>query len=128
MDAQSFCDARSELLGLYKDADQVANAVYAGTLGELAPGVGARAAGALLENDDAQLIADGRMRVLQLLGGARGGLIHAEASFDADDEQIEDVGQAQADLVLPGLDSPAQPKVRRKKTESQCHYVGDEIV
>ena len=41
------------------------------------------------------------MRERQLLADALNRLIEAEAGLDADDEQVERVGQAQADAVLP---------------------------
>ena len=67
---------------------------------------GARLAGAQLEVDQPQLVAQVGMREGELVADALNRLIEAEAGFDADHEQVERVGQAQADPVLPPLGHP----------------------
>ena len=52
------------------------------------------------------------MRERQLLADPLNRLVEAEAGFDADHEQVERVGQAEAHPVLPPLGHPRQHHAR----------------
>ena len=67
-----------------------------GAIGQVLPGVGAGTSRALFQGHDAQLVAQIRLRLHQLFGGARRGLVQAEAGLDADDKQIEHIRQVPA--------------------------------
>ncbi len=117
MNAQGLGDAGAKLFRLNQHGDQIAHAVDLGALGEVLPGVGARAAGALLQHDNAQFVADFGLRQAQFFGGARRRLVQAQSGLDADDQQIEHIGQAEPNTRLPLRDPPAQPEIRRQKSQ-----------
>ena len=57
------------------------------------------------------------MREVQLLADALNRLVEAEPGLDADDEQIERVGQAEADPVLPLLRQAGEHHARQQVAE-----------
>ena len=59
-----------------------------------------------------------RVRHGQLLGRLHDGLIEAHAGLDADDQQVERIGQAVCDQLLSLLGLPRQPEAR--------HHVADD--
>ena len=73
-----------------------AHVVDAGAVGEIAQRLGARLAGAQLEVDQPQLVGELRVRERELRADALNRLVEAEPRFDADDEQVERVGQRRA--------------------------------
>src|SRR3954468_21911151 len=90
------------------------------------PRVLARTAGALLERNDAQLVGHCGLRLAEFLRGARGGLVESQASFHADNQQVEDVGQAQLDLLLPPGNLFSQPEIGREIAYAERCRVHDE--
>ena len=77
-------------------------------VGEVVQRLGARRAGAQLEVDQPQLVGQILVRERQLLADALDRLVEAESGLDADDQQVERVGQRQPDPVLPALRHPAE--------------------
>ena len=63
----------------------------------------ARLAGAQLEVDQPQLVGQLGIGERQLLADALQRLVEAEARFDADDQQVEHVGERQPDAVRAAL-------------------------
>ena len=106
--AQRLRDARAELVGLHQHRDERRHVVDAGAVGEIVQRLDAPLAGAQLEVDQPQLVGEVRMRERQLFADALNRLIQAEPRFDADDQQIERVGQAEADAMLPPLRQPSE--------------------
>src|SRR3974390_3233243 len=85
----------------------------------MSPRVIACAPGALFQGNDAQLVRNSRLRLHQLLRGPGGGLIKAQSSLDANDQEIQHIGQSQPDLLLPRTDFLAQPEIRCEVSDSQ---------
>ena len=56
-----------------------------------------------LEVAEAELFGDDAVGLLHLLADLAHGLVEAEAGLDADDHQVEHVGQAEEDLLLAVL-------------------------
>ena len=80
----------------------------------------------MLEHHHTELIAEFRLGVAQLLGCADSGLVEAEASLDADDEQIEHVRQTFAKQRLALLDAIAQPEVGKQESEPEAACINEE--
>ena len=57
------------------------------------------------------------MSELQLLADALDGLIQAKAGFHAHDQQVEHVGQAEANAMLPGFGHPGEHHRRHDVAE-----------
>ena len=57
------------------------------------------------------------MRERELLADALNRLIEAEPGLDADDQQVERVGQPEADAVLPALGQAAEHHARQQVAE-----------
>src|SRR5580704_2060925 len=75
MNSQSLGDAGAEFFRLNEHGDEIADALDVGAIGKVLPRIGSGQSGSLFQHDDAEFVADGRLRHLQFLGGARGGLI-----------------------------------------------------
>ena len=58
------------------------------------------------------------MRERELFADALNGLIEAQPRFDADDEQVEDVGETEPDAVLAALGEPSEHHRRQQVTEA----------
>ena len=71
MDAKSLANTRSKLLSLDQHGNQVSNHLDIGAIGKMLPGVRAGTSRALFESDDAQFVAQSRLRLNQLLCGSR---------------------------------------------------------
>ena len=100
VDAQGLSDAGSEAIGLNQGADQGADVVDAGALGEIAQSFDARLAGAGFEIEEMEFGAQFGMRVAEVVADAHHGLIERQSGFDADYGEIECVGKAEADAAL----------------------------
>ena len=114
MHAQRLRDARAELVGLHQHRDERRHVIDAGAIGEIVQGVGTRNAGAQLEVDQAEFVGQIGMGEGELVADALNRLIEAEARFDADHEEIERIGQRQADAMLPPLRLAAQRHAREQ--------------
>ena len=110
--------AGTETVGLNKSSHQRANIVYAGALDQVAQRLGPRLAGSHLQVYQMKLVAQLRMRVVQILAHPHHSLIQCQPGFDADDGEIQCVGQPQLDSLLAALDLAFQCESWRKKPES----------
>ena len=108
VDPQRLRDAGAELVGLDQHRDERAEVVDAGAVGEIAQRLGARLAGAQLEVDQPQLVGELGIGERQLGADALQRLVEPEAGFDADHQQVEHVGERQADPVRPALGDPRE--------------------
>src|ERR1700682_3712950 len=126
MRAQGLGDACTELFRLNQYGDQVAQIVYVGALREMLPGLGSRASSALFEHHDSKLIADGRMRMTQLLRSANDCQIQTQTRLDADHHQIQHIRKAAPDTRLPFLDAIAKPEVRSQIAHTESRDVHHE--
>jgi len=63
----------------------------------------------------------------QLLTHALQRLVEAEPGLDADDEQVEDVGQSETHAMLPALRQPREHHGRQHVTQQTCHERDEEI-
>jgi hypothetical protein len=101
VDAQRLRHARSELVGLDQHRDERRDVVDSGPPGEVVQRLATGGAGPELEVDESELIAQVLVSERQLFGHALKGLIEPKARFHAHDEQIERIGQPEADAMLP---------------------------
>ena len=118
MHAESLGDAGAEAVGLNQCTNQGADVVNTGALDQIAERFGAGFAGAHLEIDEMEFVAEIGMSVMQILSDAHEGLIECEAGFDANDGEIEGVGQSEADAILTVSDHALQDEARKEKSEA----------
>jgi hypothetical protein len=88
----------TELLGLGHDGDEAADLVDAGAAGHVVERFGAGQAHLGLHGRDAQLFGEFGVDGGHLVADALEGGIERETGLDRDDEQVERIGQAVADL------------------------------
>ena len=81
------------------------------------PGVRAGLAGALLQYDQVELIAQFRLRPHQFFRRSLCGMVKAQTRLHAYDQQIQYIGQAPLDLFLPLGDPAPEPKIRDQEAE-----------
>jgi len=112
VDAEGFADAGTKLFGLHEHRDQIANHIDIGAVSEVFPGIRTGAACTLLESHNTEFVTQRRLRFFQFLCGSCRGLIKAQARLYADDEQVEDVRKAFANLSLAVGDFSTEPEIR----------------
>ena len=93
-------DARAELVGLDQHGDERVQIVDAGAIRQIAQRVRSAGAGEQLEAHEPKLAREIDVRELELLRDARHRLVESEARLDADDHQVERIGERQPDAVL----------------------------
>ena len=118
MHAQGLGDAGAEAIGLNQCTNQGTDVVNPGSVDQVAEGFGAGLAGAHLEVDQMEFIAEIGMGVVQILAHAHQGLVEGESGFDADDGQVEGIGQAEANAMLPVFDHALEDEARQEKAEA----------
>ena len=118
MHAEGLGDAGAEAICLNQCTNQRADVVNPGAVHQIAQGFGARLAGAHLEVDQVELIAEIGMGVVQILAHAHQGLIERKPGLDADDGEVEGVGQAQANALLPVANHALQDEARQEEAEA----------
>jgi hypothetical protein len=89
------------------------------------PGIGSRAPGTLLQDNNFKLIADRRVSPVQFPRGTSGGLVEAEPGFNTYYEQVKDIGHRKPNFLLSGLDLSTEPKIWTKISQSQGRDVND---
>jgi hypothetical protein len=94
MHPESLGDAGPEAVGLYQCTNKRTDVVNTGALDQVTEGLGAGLAGAHLEIDQVEFIAQVGMGMVQILPDAVQRLIQGEASLDADHGQVEGIGQS----------------------------------
>jgi hypothetical protein len=97
-------DAGTEAVGLNQHANQGANVVDASAFGQITHGFGAGLAGAHFEVDEAELLAEFGVGVVEILGNAHERLVETETGLHTDDSKIQGIRQRQADAELTFLD------------------------
>ena len=104
-----------------------AEVVDAGAVGEVAQRFGSRLAGAQLQVDQPQLVGQLGIGELELAADALQRLVEAEAGLDADDEEVEHVGERQADAVGAALGHPRQHHAGQDVAEAQAAERDDDV-
>ena len=97
LDAKRRADARTELFGLDHDGGERPHVIDPGADAQVAEHLLAGAAHLDLEVGDGELLAEDRARVGQLRRHPAHRRVEPEAGLDADDHQVERVGQAEED-------------------------------
>ena len=100
MRAQRLRDAGAEPIGLHQHRHERAHVVDLGALGEVLERLEARLAGARLGVDQLQLLRERGVGDLELFRALEDRLVEARPGFEADDQQVERIGQAVLDLLL----------------------------
>ena len=98
--AQRMRHAGAELVGLHEHRDERAQVVDARAIGEIAQRLRPPLAGEQLEIHEAELGGQIRIREREFLSHAGERLVEAEAGLDAHDQQVQRIGQRQADAML----------------------------
>src|SRR5579864_4932731 len=117
MHSESLSDAGTEAISLYQCTNKRTDVVNTGALHEVTEGLGAGLAGAQLEIDEVEFVAQIGMCMVQILSDAAQRLIQGKASLDADHGQVEGIGQSQADAVLPVFDHALQDEAGKDEPE-----------
>ena len=118
MHAEGLSDAGTEAIGLNQCTNQGADIVNPGAIDQITQSLGAGLAGAHLEVDQVELIAEIGMGVVQILAHAHQRLIERKSGLDADDGEVEGVGQAEANALLPVPDHALQDEAGKKESET----------
>ena len=100
MHAEGLSDAGAEAICLNQCTNQRADVVNSGAIDQVAEGFRAGLAGAHLEIDEMKLIAEVGMGVVQILADAHQSLVERQAGFDANDGEVEGIGQPDANATL----------------------------
>ena len=77
--------------------------------------IGAWLAGAHLQIDQMELVTQIGMGMMQVLAHSHEGLVERQSGFDANDCEVERVGQAETNAQLPLLDHSLQNEARQKE-------------
>src|ERR1039458_1522970 len=104
MNAQGLGDAGAEAVGLNESADEGTNVIDSSAIDEIAQSFGAGLAGAHLEVDQMELVAEVGMGVVQILA-------------DAHEGEIESVRESDADAALTVFDHALQEEAGNEETE-----------
>ena len=99
-DGQRLAEAGAHLLGLAQHGGQLSGVVDAQAIGEGAPGVLARLAGAQLQHQEAQVDGEVRVAAGELLSDPGDGGVQAEAGLDRGHKQVQQIGEAVAVFAL----------------------------
>jgi hypothetical protein len=109
LDLEHLRDRDAELLRLDDRADEVGERLDLGPRDDVAQRVAPRLADPDLREGTPELVDQGALHLLDDLA-ERG--VEAEAGANGDREEIEGVRDADQDLLLAGLDPPAEPELR----------------
>ena len=117
MHSKGLSHAGTEAVSLNQCTNKGADVVNTGALHQVPQSFGARLAGAHLEIHEVKFITEIGVSVMEILADAHQRLIESQSRFDADDGQIEGVGQSEANAVLTIFDHALQHEARKKKPE-----------
>src|SRR3569832_214561 len=106
-------DRRAEAVGLRKHGDKLAELFDLGAVGKVLPRLQTGSTGALLAIHLHELGVDVRVADCQFLADAQRGLVHAEAGINADDHQVQSIGDTAADTFAAAAGLPIEPEIRR---------------
>ena len=119
MHAESLGHAGAEAIGLNQCTNKGSDVVNTGAFHQIAESFSARFAGTHLQVDKVELIAKIRMSMVEILADAHEGLIEGQAGLDADDSEIERIGQSEANAVLAVPDHSLQDEARKKESQAR---------
>ena len=109
--------ARAEAIRLNECTHQGSDIVNPGSLHEITQCLGARLARPHLEVYEVEFIAQIRVSVVKILAHAHQGLIECQPGLDADDGQVERVGQSEANAVLPVTNHALQNEAWQQESQ-----------
>src|SRR5579864_1434556 len=117
MYAEGLRHAGAEAIRLNERANERADIVNAGSFDEIPQGLGAGLAGAHLKVHKMELVTEIGVGVVKILADPHESLVKSEARFNADDGEVEGVGQADADAILAVSDHALQNKAGEQEAE-----------
>ena len=112
--AEGADDGSTEAVGLLQHGDEGSELLELGAVGHALPGVETGLTGTLFEVDLVEFLVELGIADGDFLADAEQGLIEAEAGFDADDEQVDGVGNAFLNLFLALIDSTGKPDIGKQ--------------
>src|SRR5215831_14088040 len=115
MHPEGLSDARAEAICLYQCTNQCADVVNTGPLDQVPQGLSAGLAGAHFEVYEMEFIAEVGMGMVEVLPNAHQGLIERQSGLDANDGEVEGIGQSQTDAILPIADHTLQDETGQKE-------------
>src|SRR5579884_3140928 len=116
VNAERLGNAGTEAVGLHQHRNQGPNVVNARAVGQVAQSFGAGLSGSHLQVHQAEFFAEFFVRVLQIFTDALHGLIERQSGFDADDSQVEGIGQCQPDFQLTFSDDALEDEPRQNES------------
>src|SRR5579872_315715 len=120
MDAEGLGYAGAEAIGLNERSDERANVIYAGAIDKITKRFNAGLAGAHFEIHEVEFLAEIGMGMMQIDSDPHQGLIEGESGFNADDSEIESVGQGNADASLAVFVHSLQKEARDEKAQGRA--------
>ena len=128
MHPESLGDAGAEAISLNQCTHKRADVVNPGAIDQIAESLGPGLAGAHLEVYQVEFFAEIGMGMVQILADAHQGLVEGEAGLNANDGEVEGVGQADADAVLAVFDHALQDEAWQEKAEAGNACEQEEVV
>ena len=128
MHPEGLGDAGAEAISLNQCTNQRADVVNPGSVDEVTEGFHAGLAGAHFEVHEVELIAQVGVGMVQILADAGKSLVEREAGLNADDGEVESVGQAEANAILAIFNHALQDEAREEKAEARDAHQEEKIV
>ncbi len=122
MHPKSLSHAGAEAIRLNQCTNKRTDVVNPGAFDKVPEGLRAGLTGAHFEVHQMELIAEIGMGVMQILANAHQSLVEGETGLDANDGEVEGIGQAETNAMLPVFDHPLQDKARKEKAEARNTY------
>src|SRR5271169_4663518 len=118
MHAEGLGDAGAEAISLNQCTNKRTDIVNPGAVYQITEGLGTGFTGPHLEVHKMELIAEIGVGMAQILAHTRQRLVKRKAGLDANDGEVEGIGQAEANAMLPVSDHALQDEARKKETEA----------
>jgi hypothetical protein len=118
MHAEGLGNAGAEAISLDQCTHKRTDIVNPSPIDQIPQRFRARLSGSQLEVDEMKFITQVRMCVMEILPDPHEGLVQSQASFNADDGEIEGIGKSQANAILAVPDHPLQYEARQNKPQS----------
>src|SRR5688572_6563015 len=100
VDAQRLRNAGAELVSLQEHSHECLDVIHLGARGEVLESLRARLTGADLSGDEPKLVSQLRVCQPELVGRLDDRLVQTATGLDADDEEVERIGEPVNDLLF----------------------------
>jgi hypothetical protein len=118
MHAEGLGNAGAEAISLDQCTHKRTDIVNPSPINQISQGFRARLSGSQFEVDKVKFIAQIRVRVMEILSDPHESLVKSQASFDADDGEVEGIGKSQANAILAVPDHALQDEAGQNKPQS----------